>query len=68
LVASIIKAVPPEFLPNPSDVEEMEVGKARLIKLEEVLAEFKVGGKYEPAFPEHANQVATLAKKLHLMM
>lgn len=68
LVASIIKAVPPEYLPDPSDVDEMEAGKARLINLDELTTEFKVGGKLEPAFPEHVNQLATLLSKLHLMI
>ncbi len=68
LIASIIKCSPPDFLPDPSDVEEMEVGKARLVPLEELATEFKIGGKFQPAFPEHANQLAMLVKKMHLMI
>lgn len=68
LVASIIKAIPPTFLPDPSDLEEMEVGKTRLIKLDDLLAEFKVDRKLKPAFSEHSNQLATLSRKLHLML
>lgn len=68
LVASITKGNPPEVLPDPSDVEEMEIGKSRLIKLEELLLEFNASGKYIPAFPEHTNQLILLSQKLHLMM
>lgn len=68
LVASIIKAIPPESLPDPSDIHEMEADKTRLIKLDDLVDEFRVGGKFEPAFPEHVNQLATLKSKLHLML
>lgn len=68
LVGSIIKAIPPKYLPDPSDLDEMEAGKSRLIKLDDLIEEFKIGGKFEPAFPEHVNQLALLKSKLHLMI
>lgn len=64
LVVSIINAKPPLTLPDPHDLEEMEAGKSCLIEMEELIKEFKVGGKYSPAFPEHVNQLCLLTKKL----
>jgi hypothetical protein len=57
MVTIIVSGTPPASLPEPKDTEECSKGV--ILPVEVALAEFRVGGKYPPAFPAHVNQLKT---------
>jgi hypothetical protein len=68
LIASIVKALPPDNLPTPSDLEEIDSGKAKLIEINALQKEFHPTGKYYTAFPIHVEHLSMLISKLPLLI